>query len=228
MADKVDAIIKVKRGPEVDRKTVTFGDGELAYSTDVKRMFVGDGGVGGNPVGAKVHISPSTPAYALSGDLLVTPVADASLLYVLTGTDHGSLSSYVLLANSNVDTVVQTNSASWGGVTGTSVYDTVNSLSSTWDSTYTTVSLASATWNAGGGGGGSTFPDQFDINTTFKEHSASWESTYNTVLASSASWSNLLSSATVQTYSDPLTASGKFLVFDVDGVSQAIRLWDTP
>ena len=226
MADKVDAIIKVKRGPEADRKVVTFGDGELAYSTDIKRMFVGDGGLGGNPVGTKVHITSATPAYALSGDLLVTSVADASLLYVLTGTDHGSLSSYVLLANSNVDTVVQTNSAAWGGVTGTYVYDTVNSLSSTWESTYNTVLASSASWNAGGGG--STFPDQFDINTTFKEHSASWESTYNTVLASSASWNNLLSSATVQTYSDPLTASGKFLLFDVGGVSQAIRLWDTP
>ena len=227
MADKVDAIIKVKRGPEADRKVVTFGDGELAYSTDIKRMFVGDGGLGGNPVGTKVHITSATPAYALSGDLLVKSSANASMLYVLTGSNYSNLSAYVLLADSNVDTVVQTNSASWGGFTGASVYTTVNSLSDSWNNTYTTVSLASALWGTGGGGG-STFPDQFEINTLFKANSSSWESTYSTVLASSASWNNILSSATVQTYSDPLTASGKFLVFDVGGVSQAIRLWDTP
>ena len=44
MADKVDAVIKVKRGSEAQRKTVTFKDGELAYSNDIKRLFVGDGG----------------------------------------------------------------------------------------------------------------------------------------------------------------------------------------
>jgi hypothetical protein len=228
MADKVDAIIKVKRGPEADRKIVTFGDGELAYSTDIKRMFVGDGGFGGNPVGTKVHITSATPAYALSGDLLVKSNANASLLYVLTGSNYSNLSAYVLLADSNVDTVVQTNSASWGGFTGASVYTTVNSLSDAWNNTYTTVSLASALWNTGGGSGDPSFPDQFEINTLFKENSASWESTYNTVLASSALWGGLLSNATVQTYSNPLTANGKFLVFDVGGVSQAIRLWDTP
>ena len=43
MPERVDAVIKVKRGPEDQRKLVTFDDGELAYSTDVKRLFIGDG-----------------------------------------------------------------------------------------------------------------------------------------------------------------------------------------
>ena len=44
MADQVDAVIKVKRGLESLRRTVLAANGELLYSTDVKRLFVGDGG----------------------------------------------------------------------------------------------------------------------------------------------------------------------------------------
>lgn len=231
MADKVDAVIKVKRGPEAQRKIVTFGDGELAYSNDVKRLFVGDGGVGGNPASTRVHITSSTPAYALSGDLLVNVNDDVRRLYALTGADYANLSAYTLLANSDVDTVVQTNSALWtaGGIggnagPGTEAWTVVSVQSAFWNDTYTTVSLASASWNTGGGGS----IEQFVINTIVQEHSASWDEAYNTVVANSASWENAFSSAVLSTFETPLTASGKFLVVNIEGTPQAIRLWDTP
>jgi hypothetical protein len=231
MADKVDAVIKVKRGPEAQRKIVTFGDGELAYSNDVKRLFVGDGGIGGNPASTRVHITSSTPAYALSGDLLVNVNDDIRRLYALTGSDYANLSAYTLLANSDVDSCVQSNSALWtaGGVggnagPGTEAWTVVSVQSAFWNDTYTTVSLASASWNTGGGGS----IEQFVINTIVQEHSALWDEAYNTVVANSATWENAFSTAVLSTFETPLTASGKFLVVNIEGTPQAIRLWDTP
>ena len=231
MADKVDAVIKVKRGPEAQRKIVTFGDGELAYSNDVKRLFVGDGGIGGNPASTRVHVTSSTPAYALSGDLLVNINDDIRRLYALTGSDYANLSAYTLLANSDVDSCVQSNSALWtaGGLggnagPGTEAWTVVSVQSAFWNDTYTTVSLASASWNTGGGGS----IEQFVINTIVQEHSASWDEAYNTVVANSATWENAFSTAVLSTFDTPLTASGKFLVVNIEGTPQAIRLWDTP
>ena len=54
-ADQVNAVIKVRRGPEIDREQVIYEDGELVYSTDKKRLFVGDNeNEGGSLVGNKV------------------------------------------------------------------------------------------------------------------------------------------------------------------------------
>ena len=33
-ADQVNAVIKVRRGPEIDRTQIPYEDGELIYSTD--------------------------------------------------------------------------------------------------------------------------------------------------------------------------------------------------
>jgi hypothetical protein len=220
MADKVDAVIKVKRGPEAQRKTVTFKDGELAYSNDVKRLFVGDGGIGGNPASTRVHITSATPAYALSGDLLVNINDDIRRLYALTGTDYENLSAYTLLANSDVDTTVQSYSALWtaGGVggnagPGTEAWTVVSVQSALWDSTYTQVYNLSTQWGGGGGGGGGS-EELYSVYTTVQNNSATWE--------------NAFSTAVLSTFETPLTASGKFLVVNIEGTPQAIRLWDTP
>lgn len=43
MAEHIDAIIKIRRGLDADRRTIVFDQGELAYSSDIKRVFIGDG-----------------------------------------------------------------------------------------------------------------------------------------------------------------------------------------
>ena len=50
----VDAAkIKLRRGLNLDRKKVVLDEGELGYTTDTKRVYVGDGALlGGKPVGA--------------------------------------------------------------------------------------------------------------------------------------------------------------------------------
>lgn len=220
MADKVDAVIKVKRGPEAQRKTVTFKDGELAYSNDIKRLFVGDGGYGGNAAGAKVHTTSSTllsTLSALSGDLVIDVLGDTRILYALTGSDFENLSAYALLTRSDVDTVVQSNSANWtlGGVNGnagpgTEAWTLLYGNSANWENTYKQVSALSGQWSSGG------------------SISEALYYTYTTVRDNSATWENAFSSAVLSTFETPLTASGKFLVVNIEGIPQAIRLWDTP
>lgn len=44
----------VRKGTNTDRQLVTLGEGELGYTTDTKRLFIGDGStVGGNATGVK-------------------------------------------------------------------------------------------------------------------------------------------------------------------------------
>lgn len=219
MADKVDAVIKVKRGPEAQRKTVTFKDGELAYSNDIKRLFVGDGGYGGNAAGAKVHTTSSTllsTLSALSGDLMIDVLGATRRLYALTGSDFANLSAYTLLANSDVDSCVQSNSALWtaGGLggnagPGTEAWTVVSVQSAFWDSTYLQVKSLSAGWGSGG-----SSEELYSVYTTVQNNSATWE--------------NAFSTAVLSTFDTPLTANGKFLVVNIEGTPQAIRLWDTP
>lgn len=230
MSDHVDAVIKVKRGLESQRRGVVFADGELAYSTDVKRLFVGDGGLGGNPASSKTYFGNTTPTYAISGDFYVDTTTNISKLYVLTAADYFSVSSYALIADNtpawDVYNLVQANSGSWGaagGAAGAQAYTTVVAYSSFWQATYSTVKANSAVWSSG-----SITADQYVVNSVVKSSSANWNSTYSTVKASSADWANPFSTAVVQTFETPLTASGKFMVFTLSGTQQAIRLWDTP
>jgi hypothetical protein len=48
--------IKLRRGSEIQRKLVTFDQGELGYVTDTKRVFVGDGTTTGGTVVVLQHM----------------------------------------------------------------------------------------------------------------------------------------------------------------------------
>lgn len=89
--------LKVRRGTDAQRKTVTFDNGELAYVTDpdARRVFVGDGvTVGGVSTSMKFFYGSlnsavagfSTPfSKAQIGDLIFN--SDDTQLYVLSGND---------------------------------------------------------------------------------------------------------------------------------------------
>ncbi len=48
--------LKLRRGTDAQRESVVLEQGELGYTTDSKRVFVGDGFLsGGNVLGAKNH-----------------------------------------------------------------------------------------------------------------------------------------------------------------------------
>ena len=58
MAEVKKARLFLRRGTDTDRKTTTLCQGELGYSTDAFRVFVGDGSTtGGKTVGNFVYVS---------------------------------------------------------------------------------------------------------------------------------------------------------------------------
>jgi microcystin-dependent protein len=103
-ATKVNAVIRVRRGPEVDRTETIYESGELIYSTDNKRLFVGDsvdGGAtgtnGGTVVGNKNWVTNNFEK--LSGILPYDTVyrTDVSKFYLFTGLDYLKPQNYILL-----------------------------------------------------------------------------------------------------------------------------------
>lgn len=81
--------LKIRRGTDATRKLVILEQGELGYTTDNKRLWVGDGITeGGGIVGNVCHIPSvrtSIPR-AVRGDI----VYDRSLLYQLTGANYNA------------------------------------------------------------------------------------------------------------------------------------------
>lgn len=152
MIQRVDAIIKVKRGTDADRRTAFLSAGELAYTTDTKRFFVGDDSDGGVPVSIRTHFNNRNTTNALPGDFYVDTATTAGTteFYILTGTDHTNPNHYVFIANNAADvalTTVQENSARWGiagGLQGTDAYSLLQTYSAGWEDTHTLYSQNSA------------------------------------------------------------------------------------
>jgi hypothetical protein len=81
-----DSVVKilVRRGLEAERKNVLLSEGELGYSIDTSRLFIGDGfTTGGNPIGIKnfgiVANKNDVAPIMLPGDL----VKENNILYFL-------------------------------------------------------------------------------------------------------------------------------------------------
>jgi hypothetical protein len=102
--DKVNAIIRVRRGPEVDRTLNIYDSGELVFSTDKKRLFIGDsidngatGTAGGIVVGNKNWVTNNFEK--LSGITTYDTVyrTDTSNYYLFVGSDYLRPDNYILL-----------------------------------------------------------------------------------------------------------------------------------
>ena len=100
----------VRRGADLDRKNIILSQGELGYTTDGKRLFVGDGATLGGKVAGSVFfgVATNTSPNTLTelgvkgniGDTIYSGVS--SLYYVLTGTNTTALSSYLPVGGSNI------------------------------------------------------------------------------------------------------------------------------
>jgi len=103
--------LKLRRGTDSQRESVVLEQGELGYTTDSKRVFVGDGFLsGGNVVGAKNHppmyIGTRTDlAEAVTGDM----VYEDNLLYQLSGTDATQLSAWAFIGTRTDGTTLDYN-----------------------------------------------------------------------------------------------------------------------
>jgi len=90
----------VRQGTDLERKQVILTSGELGYSTDTKRLFVGDSVLsGGKVVGNISHDTnstiPSNYPTAVKGDIAFA--SDSSKLYRFTGTNANDLSSWEVI-----------------------------------------------------------------------------------------------------------------------------------
>ncbi len=103
--------LKLRRGTDSQRESVVLEQGELGYTTDSKRVFVGDGFLsGGNVLGAKNHppmyIGTRTDlAEAVTGDM----VYEDNLLYQLSGTDATQLSAWTFVGTRTDGTTIDYN-----------------------------------------------------------------------------------------------------------------------
>ena len=106
--DVVNAIIRVRRGKDVERLSTQFEDGELVYTTDKKRLYVGDGlginsNVGGNLVGNKVWYTNNFQN--LTGNIERYDLVyryDSDGLYILTGDQPTNATSYKLVGGDEI------------------------------------------------------------------------------------------------------------------------------
>jgi hypothetical protein len=114
--------IKVRRGTDAERRQVTLDQGELGFTTDYQRFFIGDGATVGG-------ISPAIKFYVVNQNLLSayptnqSPVqlndivydTYSTCFYTLTGTPNTNLpSSYQILrilTPTNARTLLSTSSA---------------------------------------------------------------------------------------------------------------------
>lgn len=101
MIDRRIGKIKIRRGTNQERKTIIFSEAELLYTTDIKRMFVGDGTTsGGTVISNKNFIVTSItplPSNALYCDIMHN-ISD-STSYIVGSAGDGSLSAILICSD---------------------------------------------------------------------------------------------------------------------------------
>jgi hypothetical protein len=73
MIDRKIAKIKIRRGTDAQRKQVVFEEGELVFTTDQQRIFIGDGTTYGGKLASNInHIvtTSAVPSNAQKGDIV--------------------------------------------------------------------------------------------------------------------------------------------------------------
>lgn len=109
MPDTTIIKLKIRRGTDTQRKSVILEEGELGYTTDTQRVFIGDGvTLGGITASTKVF-TPVTQTISLTG--LNSQVGDlaiaGSIIYQLTAADFTTLDSWVAIGAQPDNSTIQ-------------------------------------------------------------------------------------------------------------------------
>jgi alpha-tubulin suppressor-like RCC1 family protein len=91
MIDRKIAKLKARRGTEAQRVQVIFEEGELCYTTDTEKLYIGDGVTyGGNPASSKGYIVSSSlssvPSFASKGDTIFSKESGLTYIVDLSGS----------------------------------------------------------------------------------------------------------------------------------------------
>ena len=104
--------LKVRRGSDAQRKTIVLDQGEIGFTLDTRRLFVGDGSTFGGQSVSNKNVGPFNSDSSLGPDsspgLQVGDIGYAdSRLYMLTSTNYNdSLSGYAYIGNVPDDTFI--------------------------------------------------------------------------------------------------------------------------
>ena len=82
--------LKVRRGTDVERRQIVLDSGELGYTLDEKRLFVGDGfTIGGNSVATRVVVADISSAVTYQNACIGDIICDynTSLMYTVCAID---------------------------------------------------------------------------------------------------------------------------------------------
>ena len=201
-----------RRGTNAERSQVLFESGEVVYTTDTKRVYIGDGTtVGGVPISNINSVLTSFPTTSSIGDFVYRP--DLLRTYVATTSGFTYIGPYP--DNQSIDFLDNKLQVASAGVTyvklnqnvaapnGGVIYTPVG-LSINYDPTTLGVSI---------------------LNQLFVRPDAIINSISNISLTAA---DLTLSNATLSTFILPVTAKEAFLLMKINGTTQAIQLWDLP
>ena len=132
MAEVKKARLFLRRGSDTDRRDTVLCQGELGYSTDAFRIFIGDGSTeGGKSVGSFMYVSggansanfhtnlttASANGRAHKGDIAIFPAQSYTNAAGGTVTPHASASTVMILtAATTADGSEQATASSWVAV----------------------------------------------------------------------------------------------------------------
>lgn len=116
MANVTIVKLKVRRGSDAQRKTIILDQGEVGYTLDTRRLFVGDGStegghvIGNKSVGPFTNIASLGPGVGESPGLQLGDIGYAdSRLYTLTSTIYNdALSGWSYIGNKPDGTFIDT------------------------------------------------------------------------------------------------------------------------
>ena len=150
MAKKIEILentllkLLVRRGDNADRLNVTLSEGELGYTKDGKRLFVGDGTTaGGIVVGNKWKgsvLDVDTITDAIDGDYAFE--SSSNIFYVRTETEWLSAGRILEAGDTTIDINDSNGTISVGTISGANV--SVNALGNSIDLSNTKISLSSS------------------------------------------------------------------------------------
>jgi hypothetical protein len=91
--------LKIRRGTDSQRRAVILEQGELGYTTDTKRVWVGDGFTsGGQIVGNIIHAPLTIGSRILLTDAVLGDIVyDNNLLYQLSGNDYSQVVDWAFI-----------------------------------------------------------------------------------------------------------------------------------
>ena len=101
--------IKVRRGTDDQRRAVILEQGELGFTTDTKKLYVGDGITeGGIPVASQIY-TPLSRTFSITGvPAGVGEIVPAgSLIYQLTASNYRALSSWANISTKPDDVTLE-------------------------------------------------------------------------------------------------------------------------